>query len=1402
MVGVKPRSGKPTEPKIDLSAGSTTESDKDEIIFKSPPVSSPLEQKMKKMKLSEITGTGDDNNMFGSPAPPKSQSPPQILNIIMAGTGERGLTGVNFKYNEFMRQIRAKNEFLRSFSNPSQEMLNTGLYDKTTIDKIKGEISELEKAQREFYEDKKTINNHNFSYNNYYPDPKHQAHVVIVEGAGSRYGLNPLKSNNLDFITADSEPKKIEACLNLLRDAKKNSELPEHIVLNGFSRGGSACIELARAIYLEFGEVPKITININDPVPGPNRHTESKMVIPPNVDSLIITYAGHERNNILYQPQDLNEIFYDETKTTVTTLTFPMKHNGIFKDEFSSSIKAINSQMWESLTNDNAKVNPIQLPDNLNNVKGPRKKGDFVVATNTSNNPNLPKGLSGFHEGLRESAGITSVTAIRNQNPRTTPVTREEKERELARIYRDGQKAMREKKSFSALSSSIVQSQATHTAQVQAAPQAAAPLTERPTVKIDNERTTNMLPTNNIPIDLEQQRFAVNRLAALKTILNEGLTKLKKADNVDLKNENEKNDLAQALRDLQNQKYLEVVEIKYVKEGMHSPTVIDKNDIQMAIDYLEGKNKFTDPVSQFRVDTNARMILKALAVHINGLENIANNTQEKPDQKSMNQYLQTTAMQNPTVDAPVVRSFQEYKHGQIVGDPIHKTENDLDLKDIRVLISRGKMGLPRNDAAIISRYFDKHPDQLKEIDKKNGNTILHLLAQKANEANKPENAKKCYGDYSNLMLDFISHNGADPTIKNGKDKSPIDIAVEGNNQEVLNKIDDGIKTYKHNKLNKQLDQTKDINTRDKLLEKQVAWESSLNKGRLQVQENLNAQNVINARVEAVVPRQMAPLPIPDAKQPIVDRSSESSEEPPIVFRQTEQNRKPVASKPPEVENFSSPKISLESLNKKSLGPEERMNVDKLYKLYEGTSSSDTLNRMSSSKDLIGLYQAYLRADYSKSENDLSALNRKIYQIAVNRPGLITEPDKIMNSIAQVAEKILFEYDKQKDNDYNAVYADLEKTLNLLNTNYKNRSGYLFNKKYQTINTSLTAASAAMQLHGNDDNKAKCVHDTMKILQDLYAHPNVKNFYEIRDNTFIQQYTRLEKKCEALQIDLTSTVPPAPQLAEPEKPVVKPLVEKPAENVRQGASGSLPLQDAITAKPRNEDKPLEELASQLPAKPVEATPVTQNEEKPVAVKTNAEKMRHWREERAAQPNASRVHPVNLDATHDVKRPQDPQASAQLNNMHLSASLEHPWERVNLVVDLAIKECEKLKASKDVNVAELAKEKQASLLGIKKLPIEVQKQKMGEGIQLAREVLEMKKAKELNDFIDAAIEKCNTLEKSNDRTVAAAAEIKKSTLEVIKHVPLDHDIKTKQANKLNSEVDTLALRLQERESLRRK
>jgi hypothetical protein len=1325
MVDMKPRN--PTESEKDSSTESTESEEK--IIFKSPASA--------RINLSEKIEEG--NNIFETPTSRISQSSPQILNIIMGGSGESALTGVNFKYNDFTRQIRAKKEFLRStensLSNPSPEMLNSGFYDKTIlqeqIDKIKADISALEKAQREFYEDKKIINNRTFSYNNYYPDPKHQAHVVIVEGAGSRLGLNPLKSNNIDFITANSEPEKIESCLLLLRDLKKNNQFPEHMVLNGFSRGGSACIELARAIYLEFGEVPKITININDPVPGTNRHTKSKMVIPPNVDSLIITYAGHERNNVLYKPQDLNEIFYDETKTTVSTLTFPMKHNGIFKEEFSNPIKAINSQMWESLMNDNAKVNPLQLPDNLNNIKGVRKKGDFVVATNTSSNPNLSKGLSSFHEGLRENAGITSVTALKEQNLRTPPVTREERERELARIYLDGKKAMQEKKSFSALASPIVQTQATRMAQVQAAPQVAAPVTEHPIPKTDNAKTSNRLPENNIPIDVDDQRAAVNRLAALKQILNDGLTALKNADNVNLKNQNDKDSLAQALIDLQNKKYLEVVEIKYVKEGMHSPTIIDQNDIQMAIDYIEGKNKFTDPVSQFRVDANAKMILNVLAVHINGLENIANNTQEKPDQKSINQYLQSTARQNLTVDAPVVLSVQKFKHGQKIGDPIHKTENDLNLKDIRILINRGKMGSPSTDAAIISRYFEKHPDQLHEKDK-GGNTILHLLMQKANEANKPENANKAYANYSKLMLDFISLNGADPTIKNDKGKSTIDIAVEGDNEEVLNKIDGGNKTQAASR---------------------------------------------------------------------------------------EQKGKPVASKSPEVQNFSNPKISLESLNKKSLDSYERMNLDKLYNLYNNTSSStssDTLDRMSSSKDLIDLYQAYLRADYTKSENDLSALNTKIYKIALSRPGLITEPDKIINSIAQVAEKILFEYDRQKDMDYSTVYDDLAKTLNILKNNYNNRSSFFFNKKYQTINTHLAAASAAMKVDG--DNKTQCVHDTMKILQDLYAHPNARNFYEMRENTFIQEYKRLEKKCEALQIDLTSA-PPAPQLAEPEKP----LVEKPAENVRQGASDALLIQDAISAKPRNNET-LGKLASELApslssnanpqsrriprkmvpnTKPVEATTVPQNEEKPVVEdnKTNTEQMGHGREERAVQPNASRAHPVNLDATHDVKRPQDPQATAQLNNMHLNASLEHPWERVALVIDMAIKECEKLIDSEDVNFAELAKEKHASLLGIKNSPIEVQKQKMGEGIQLAKEVLEMKKATALNNFIDAAIEKCNTLEKSNDRTVSAAAEIKKSILEVIKQAPLDQDIKTKQANKLNSEVDTLVLKLQERESLRK-
>jgi len=276
-------------------------------------------------------------------------------------------------------------------------------------------------------------------------------HVKLVNGAASGYQKSKyLKPKDAyDLLTAASEKKRIKECMQSLEKAEK---LPKRIVLNGHSRGASACIELARAIYLKYGNEITIDMNISDPVPGQFRHKKSKMVIPPNVESLVITYAGRETNKI-FEPQDFREIIYDDRKTTVTTMTLPVKHRKVY--DSIEHIQSINHALWASFNEskdlNNDPLTKIKLPEdvNIDIKKGPRTKGQFIVATDPAINTNLQRSnstrLQSFHNVLREKAGIS--LSLPNVFPKVSNnIQNNQKARKsmLKKLYRDEKKSRKQ----------------------------------------------------------------------------------------------------------------------------------------------------------------------------------------------------------------------------------------------------------------------------------------------------------------------------------------------------------------------------------------------------------------------------------------------------------------------------------------------------------------------------------------------------------------------------------------------------------------------------------------------------------------------------------------------------------------------------------------------------------------------------------------------------------------------------------------------------------------------------------------------------------------------------------------------------------------------------------------------
>lgn len=295
----------------------------------------------------------------------------------------------------------------------------------------------------------------------------YNSHIQFVEGVKAPLGSSKFKDrvsarqfgaaavqtakDTYDYITANSEKKRIQECMQSLAEAENNNQLPDKIVLNGHSRGASSCIELSRAIYLKYGDKIKIDMNINDPVPGPLRHGKSKKVIPPNVESLIITYAANEDSK-LFKPQNLHKIFYDKEKTAVTAVVLPTRHIEAIKDE---KIRSINRSFWNNVIHNKEKplpfsfhemgatqkTNLIQTKDSLStqyvNISESRNERVFFKTdVSAVNNP----AIQAFHQSLTSKEPTVDQLPVASKT--TSSLTGQE---ELDRIYNEGRAALAEK---------------------------------------------------------------------------------------------------------------------------------------------------------------------------------------------------------------------------------------------------------------------------------------------------------------------------------------------------------------------------------------------------------------------------------------------------------------------------------------------------------------------------------------------------------------------------------------------------------------------------------------------------------------------------------------------------------------------------------------------------------------------------------------------------------------------------------------------------------------------------------------------------------------------------------------------------------------------------------------------
>lgn len=307
----------------------------------------------------------------------------------------------------------------------------------TPYNKLKKEVIELESKA---FMIKNSIAHS--SYGIYFPpeSSSDHCHIEFVEGTHSsfasakydeykekkKYGsaISQVGKDTFDLVTAKSEDKRIMECMQSLNDAYINGELPDRIILNGHSRGASTCIELAREIYLTYGDIVTIDMILSDPVPGTGRHKASKRVIPPTVESLVVLYAGEESSSI-FKPQKLDKLFYDEDKTAFTALILPMKHK-----EPTDDVKTINESFWK-INMENEPCDKITF--NIHAGKISSKRIDRIGFKSDQLPANAEKNVKKFHQLLTPNIDRNKNEISLSSDEKLA--TREEREKKLDSMY-------------------------------------------------------------------------------------------------------------------------------------------------------------------------------------------------------------------------------------------------------------------------------------------------------------------------------------------------------------------------------------------------------------------------------------------------------------------------------------------------------------------------------------------------------------------------------------------------------------------------------------------------------------------------------------------------------------------------------------------------------------------------------------------------------------------------------------------------------------------------------------------------------------------------------------------------------------------------------------------------------
>ena len=218
------------------------------------------------------------------------------------------------------------------------------------------------------------------------------------------------------LITGEGGKENITHCMYLLEQAELKSQLPNRIVLTGHSRGAATTLELAKEIYLKYGDKVKITMNLSDPVPG-DLIGRTEAVVPPNVDSLVIIYASKEIKPG-FQPIDINHLHFDPTKTTVTAFAYSGWHN-----DPASALQSINENfVYGYLGQGNYDPANMTLrysrhfrPDKENGV-GNRDQCQFLCMTDPRHNSNITAQQRNFLINLQNK--LTTPEKVQKLNAR------------------------------------------------------------------------------------------------------------------------------------------------------------------------------------------------------------------------------------------------------------------------------------------------------------------------------------------------------------------------------------------------------------------------------------------------------------------------------------------------------------------------------------------------------------------------------------------------------------------------------------------------------------------------------------------------------------------------------------------------------------------------------------------------------------------------------------------------------------------------------------------------------------------------------------------------------------------------------------------------------------------------